>query len=116
MKINGCLYTVTICGLSDEGCYVAKSWCLLLDARRVVYTFPFNKDLFFDDYTHIIQGAFIIQTADEFKYDIESIMIHNIHHKKRVHYDLVEWLALLYIVLYKSENSFIFWLIIGSKY
>jgi len=41
----------------------------------------FTKDLFFDDYTHIIQGAFIIQTVDEFKYNVESIMIHNIHHK-----------------------------------
>ena len=29
---------VSICGLSDEGCYVVKSRCLLWDARRVVYT------------------------------------------------------------------------------
>ena len=27
--------SVTICGLSDEGCYVVKSRCLLWDARRV---------------------------------------------------------------------------------
>ena len=29
---------VTICGLSDGRCYIAKSQCLLWDTRRVVYT------------------------------------------------------------------------------
>ena len=31
-------HIVTICGLSDEVCYVVKSRCLLSDARHVVYT------------------------------------------------------------------------------
>ena len=37
---------------------------LIMKRERIVIPTSFNKDLFFDDYTHIIQGVFIIHMAD----------------------------------------------------